>query len=687
MMQKRKRFLWKGFLILLLAFLCMPSAVMKAKAPKLSAARLTMTVGQKKKLKVKNTKKKVTWKSSKPGIVKVSSKGSLTAKKAGKAVIRAKAGKKTLKCTVIVKKRRSTSDRTGQKSGECQTEDGILYIPTAGNRKGAGYPEGVLISSRKQLETYYQENRKYYSMAGSFKKTIDSFGASYFKDNCLVVLRVRSGGRQDRYRVMSGRYDYGKKEYKTEVQLLTSSSGSANLIAWHILIPVDGEIPEGTKIRVSVKKDTEPNSFAKAMNTASLDNNGTSARSLTEYAGIRTLTNGLNMYPAGSAGRQDYSGIQAFSYRLFEQTLTDAVKNQKKNPVVSPASAYFALSMAAMGSGGETQTEFAKVLGTSETMLEKNTLCSSLKKHLMSTKGSTVLSIANSVWLNQDFAASRDYLQGVVDYFDSEVYSGRIDSDEMKNAINQWGSEKTKGLIPDILEENLDPEVVMNLMNAVYLKAKWSSEFSAEDTRERTFYKEDGSSVRTEFLCSERMLDYVRAEGAEGAVLPYDDGKTVFLALRPTDGRTIREFAGKLDAAAVKRYLSGAWQAKFDFYMPVLDISYGMSMNEMLKAMGLERAFDARADFSKMSAPMENSLPVCIDRVTQKVKVKVNEEGTEAAAITDIAMKAESLPVKPPEIIRTLDMNSPYVYVIVDMPSQTPLFMGLVEDFASALSK
>ena len=115
--------------------------------------------------------------------------------------------------------------------------------------------------------------------------------------------------------------------------------------------------------------------------------------------------------------------------------------------------------------------------------------------------------------------------------------------------------------------------------------------------------------------------------------------------------------------------------------MPVLETECKLEMNEVLKNMGLVRAFDSmRADFSKI--PEKADVQLWIDRVFQKVKVKVNEKGTEAAAITDISMKAESAPWGL-KVIRTLDLNSPYVYVIVDLASQTPLFTGVVEEPAA----
>lgn len=674
MKENWKKSVLAALFLLMLAALCLVSEKAEAKAPKLSKTKLTMTLGQKKTLKVKNTKKKVKWKSSNAKIVKVSKKGVLTARKAGKATVRAMVGKKTLRCKVTVKKRKNMA---GQASGKCRVQGGIYYIRTNGGRDGVKYPSGVLISSKKALQKYYQENRQYYAMAGSFKKTIDSFDKAYFKTKQIAVLRLETGSGSDTYRVIS--MDYSSRKYQVKVEMGKQGTGTRDMAQWHILIPVPEKIPTDSKIEVTVSLPEE-NQYAKAMREAKLDKDGKPVRSLTEYAGIQTLTNGFTAQAADGSGNQDFSGVRAFSYDLFHQIISGS---SEYNPVVSPVSAYFALSMAASGSSGETQAQFAKVLGTTADMLEKNGMCSQLKKHLLSTKGSTALSIANSVWVNQDFRVSNDYLQGIVDYFDSEVYSGKIDSAEMQNAVNQWGNEKTQGLIPKFLDDKLTGDAVLELMNAVYLNAAWSQPFPKDETREMAFRKQDNSEIRTKFLHSGWNLDYVETSDAEGAVLPYNDGKTVFLVLRPTDGSSIREFAGKLDAERVKNYISNARNAKVDFYMPKAELSYNIYMNPMLLQMGLVNAFDSRADFSKMAAADYQGGRIYIDRVFQKVKVKVNEKGTEAAAITDVQMKAESAARPEPKVIRTLKLDSPYVYLVVDLASQTPLFMGVMEEPSS----
>lgn len=682
-MKGKKKLLYAGLLFLVAVLLCVPASRLQAKTPKLSRKKLTMTVGQKKVLKVKNTKKKVTWKSGKPKVVRVSKKGVLTAKKAGKAVVKAKVGKKTLKCTVTVKKKSGKKEEKkdedklpvsygDQESGECREKGDIYYIRTNGYQKDAKYPKGTLICSREQLQKYYQENRENYSMEGSFKETIDSFEDCYFEKNQLAVLLLETSSGSNRYRVVKGYFDKEKKEYQVQVEVLRPGEGMAgtcDMAQWHILIPITDKIPEESTVTVT-EVEPEANRFEQIMQRADLDQKKDSQRSLAEYAGVQTLTNGFTANPLTEQGRQAFTGVQNFSYQLFGETIREGV-----NPAVSPMSAYFALSMAAAGAEGETRAEFDKVLGTASF----DVLCGQLKKHLSDVKGSTELSIGNSVWTNQDLPVSEEYLQKIVDYFDSEVYSGPIASEEMKDAINQWVSEKTRGMIPELLNEPLDSMALMALVNTVYMNAEWANTFSANSTCKKTFYKEDGSEIETDFMNDTRILDYVETEDAQGAVLDYDDGKTVFLALRPNDGNSVRELAGRLDASAVRSYIANARPVKFYFSMPKLNTEYEIPMKDMLQNMRLKRAFAMEAEFGKMLEPAGRDLTVNIGEVLQKVKVEVDEKGTKAAAATIVRPELTAPSYHYPEVIRTLELDSPYVYVIVDLPTQTPLFMGIVD--------
>lgn len=452
----------------------------------------------------------------------------------------------------------------------------------------------------------------------------------------------------------------------------------------------DTKIPDTNKPTPDTNKptpDTETetdeqmgtNKYTEIMDKAVLDDLGKSTRSLTEYEGVNSLTNNLTAALPTLSSNETFTGLQDFSWRLFAQVQKNAAKGNKSNVVISPVSAYTALAMIAQGSLGNTQAQFSELLGLSDSMLKQNTNISALKRHLTNTKGQTALSIANSIWLDEKFGAKQSFLQSSVDYFDSEIYSDDLTTDDTKNAVNKWVSEKTNGLISNLLNKNFTEDTVAVLINALYLNAKWKTPFSTYDTTERTFTKEDGTKVTVEFVgTEERTMDYIKTSKAEGVLIPYDDDKTVFLALRPTDGTPVKDFAASLNAVSVKRYISQAEEKKLHFNMPKFEQSSSTGLNSILQEMGLIDAFCGdTADFRDMCETSSNVL--YLGFVQQDVKIKVAEKGTEAAAVTMGGMQIESAPV----VDVYLSLNTPYVYIVMDLSTQAPLFTGVMEDPAS----
>ena len=175
--------------------------------------------------------------------------------------------------------------------------------------------------------------------------------------------------------------------------------------------------------------------------------------------------------------------------------------------------------------------------------------------------------------------------------------------------------------------------------------------------------------------------DYIELEGVRGTVLPYDDGKTAFLALLPEEGTDVRAFAATLDAECIGTYLSAVREnAYLDLLLPKFTVETKFPMNDALKAMGLMQAFDPeKANFSAMGHAGED--PLYIGNVLQKVKLIVDEEGTEAAAVTEVIMASgcampENRPVE-------LHFDRPFAYAVIDLATGVPLFQGVMENPAA----
>lgn len=366
----------------------------------------------------------------------------------------------------------------------------------------------------------------------------------------------------------------------------------------------------------------------------------------------------------------DYSPATAFALRLFAQS----VKSAKENPVLSPASAYLCLAMVQNGADTQTLAEFAEALGADTD--ELNALCRALIAGLTKTAGSTKLSIANSAWADDDLAQiEKSYLQAIVDNYGADVFGADLPSDEALAAINGWVNEKTNGLIPKLHDENYPADTVLVLLNSLYFKAKWAEPFLGGSTFDGTFTKAGGTAVTVPFMhAAEGERDYIHIDGAEGVLLPYDDGKTAFVALRPTDGGDIRAFAENLTAEQLARGIASAKRTAVNLSMPKFTVEYEQSLNDVLMDMGIKSVFDpGSADLTKMGAGA--GAPLYISSVFQKVKLIVDEEGTEAAAVTE-AVATRSAFIESVE----LHFDRPFLYAVVDLTTGVPLFVGVLEN-------
>lgn len=376
----------------------------------------------------------------------------------------------------------------------------------------------------------------------------------------------------------------------------------------------------------------------------------------------------LDMVPCA-----DFTPASDFGMQLFAETL----KTGDENPVISPVSAYLCLAMVMLGTENETLQEFESVLGGDTAAVAS--LAHDLSEKLMDTKGDTILNIANSLWADDDkVIVQPSFVQGVMDYFDGEIYQADLPSKEALDDINAWVNDKTEGLIPKLHDQPYPESTALILFNTLYMKTKWQRTFEGYATRDKTFTKADGAQLTAPFMqMYEENQQYIGTDDAEGILLPYDDGKTAFVALRPTNGTAIRDFAASLTAEGLAGYVEGAEEKLVNFSMPKFNLAYELFLTDILKAMGLERAFvSGAAQLEPMGTGAEG--PLFLDWVFQKVKIEVNEEGTEAAAVTEaVAAEGDAMPVEEPI---ELHLDSPFVYGIIDLETGAPLFIGLLED-------
>lgn len=389
--------------------------------------------------------------------------------------------------------------------------------------------------------------------------------------------------------------------------------------------------------------------------------------------GVKNLTDGVNAADVTLPEVTDYTMIGDLGAGLMQY----AAAQEAENPVLSPLSAYLCLAMLMPGANENTKAEFEKILGADWDYV--SALAADIAAQLEKTGGSTKLDLANSIWTDDDKAViEEEWLKTVKAYFGPDIYSADLPSDGALKAINKWVNDKTNGMIPKLHDENYDKDTIMVLLNALYMKAEWAHKFEGQDTYDREFTKADGSAVTVPFMnMFEAYESYIKTDDAEGIMLPYDDGRLAFIALKPDDGDA-RKYAAGFTGAKLKEALAAAKADTFvTVNMPKFDTEYSVYLTDALKAMGMTDAFDPfLADLTGAGRGVDG--PLYISYVFQRVKVDVNEEGTEAAAVTEIATaEGCALPADEP-IVLTFD--EPFVYAIVDTETGVPLFMGVMEN-------
>jgi len=372
-----------------------------------------------------------------------------------------------------------------------------------------------------------------------------------------------------------------------------------------------------------------------------------------------------DLVPASDLPLETPEAILAFSQALFRGVLD--LDNQ--NPVISPLSAYYVLAMTALGAGGETAAEFQALLGREPATLARD--LHALTASLSATNGGTDLNIAGGVWTDDTFTIHPEFAALLEEYFDAPAESLDFGDPETVRIINTWVYEQTHGLIEDFLS-SISQNDMMLLVNTLYFRGQWAEAFHPMTAFDGMFYPADGIGVEAGFLSTHSVPLFVSVTDRYEAVsLPYDDDRLAFLLVRPTDRADVREFAASFDLAETLTSLE--IHDSVQVRMPMLDLTFESELNLLLEQMGLRSAFHDLAEFPDLTTGDESLL---ITSVFQKVRLLVDEEGTEAAAATGVMIGATSIDLNQ----LNLTFDTPYLYVIYDMELGIPLFIGILEN-------
>lgn len=353
----------------------------------------------------------------------------------------------------------------------------------------------------------------------------------------------------------------------------------------------------------------------------------------------------------------------AFAFDLFRQVLINNA--DEKNIFISPLSVSIALGMAWNGAKGETKAEMASALKMSGmTEDEINEYYQIMLKALAEVDPSTKLNIANSLWYREGFPIKDEYLKVNSDYFNAEVSELDFAKPDALNIINSWCAEKTNNLIKNPLD-NISEDAMMYLINAIYFKGIWVKKFE-KDTHKANFYAEGGNTVQVDMMQQKDTFGYQEDEMAQYLDLPYGNKAFSMTVILPRQDKTTDEVLEILDTEKWNNIINGFSTQEVQIYLPKFKTKGKYELKEPLMQMGMVQAFSDQADFSNIS-----DIDLLISRVIHSTYCDVNQEGTEAAAVTIIEFENTSMPMN-----YVFNANRPFIFVIREKSTGVILFMG-----------
>lgn len=362
---------------------------------------------------------------------------------------------------------------------------------------------------------------------------------------------------------------------------------------------------------------------------------------------------------------RDSAAAADFGVRLLQSCVQPG-----ENTLVSPLSVLSALAMTANGADGETLAQMETVLGLPSE--ELNRFFYSFQEQLKD-KDDGILSLANGIWFNEDpnLTVEQVFLQTNADCYGAELRQAPFDGSTLAD-INAWVSQATRGMIDQVLDE-IPPEAVMYLVNALSFDGEWENPYKAYQVHEGLFTTEDGREQQATLMYAGESC-YLEDEQATGFLKYYAGRAYAFAALLPNEGVSVEDYVNNLTGERLYALLSAPEETLVETVLPKFETAWDMELSETLQAMGMTDAFDPeKADFSRLGSSQQGN--IFLSRVLHKTVISVTETGTRAGAAA--VVEAEAGGAMDPKIV---ELDRPFVYLLIDCETGVPLFVGTMMD-------
>ena len=366
----------------------------------------------------------------------------------------------------------------------------------------------------------------------------------------------------------------------------------------------------------------------------------------------------------------DYTKMDKAALKIFAECLEE---NPNENVLISPFSLEMGLALVENGADGNNLSEMEKVIGGGLSINDMNRDLGYLSSNMTSNQD-VDWNVANSIWVNTDnnrnIDLKEDYLNTVSKYYNPMV-TGLPFDDAAKDQINGWVNDETYGMIPEILGET--PQGRMVLVNAVAFKGEWETAFDDDHIYEDLeFTNADGSETNVTMLQGGCDRYFTIGDGI-GFAVDYKGGDYSFIGILPPEDVEIGDYVQSLVDEDVSLVDSVEYFSTHEcfYYLPEFKTEYSQEMTPTMQSLGMNEAFEEGADFSKLN----DGGSLYISKIMHKTYIDVNREGTEAAAATAVEMTEGCVIADPNEPI-VINLNRPFVYMIVDNTTNMPIFLG-----------
>ena len=357
----------------------------------------------------------------------------------------------------------------------------------------------------------------------------------------------------------------------------------------------------------------------------------------------------------------------------FACNLLRAINRQSEGSfVVSPISVTFMLGMLNAGAEGMTRQEITDVIGLDGSVGEINEFCRKMILDASQMDSTVTIKMANCIIANsaRGIILKPEYDDEMQHYYMAETNTFNFGNSSALDKVNRWCNITTDGNIPSILDK-IDPQEVMYLLNAIYFKANWTEKFNSSSTRPMAFTLPDGSTRELKMMHGFRKAAYCSNNDYQMVYLPYGNQSYGMCILLPVENKTTDDIIENLTAEELERMIQSKRMRQVDILFPRFNTSSPHNLNDLLSAMGMPRAFSERlAEFPNMALNAE----LYVNRMMQKARIEVNEQGTEASVVTMGAMRKKSVNIITDYV--NFHAKRPFVYFIIDSSTHSIFFMG-----------